>query len=369
MFLMCAIINLLFLIKYGIRQSTISIYVLIALFCILYYFLYKGSDFLKKRNINQKIIYLSVILGTILYLVLSHLMKDPYKLKVDRWQTIEYSLDYWLRGKYIYDTRNFMGNISSYLPGQLLFLLLFRLVGNVGYIQVASFILFCFAIFTEFKNKNVQSLGILLLFTSLSFIYEVVCKSDFISSFIIVSVFIIYWNKKNKEDLFGKPLSLGFILGIICLTRSVVVIPLILFLLKAFLEADWRKKVKFSIAFLLTAGLLMLSVLIPAGSISHIVEHSPLKMQNQSNKFILIFFLVLSVILSMYRNKSITSVFYLSSVIIFCLMLSHIIEQIATDFSFDFINITYLAAALPFAIIGYCYSLSTDKKIDFTENP
>jgi len=282
-------------------------------------------------------------------------------LNIDRWQTIEYSLDYWLHGKYIYDTRNFMGNVPSYLPGQLLFLAIFRFLGNVGYMQAASLLLFCFLVLKEFKNNNIRFFGILLLCASLSFIYEAVCKSDFISSFIIVSVFIVYWNKKFTENYFEKPLLLGFIIGIICLTRSVVIIPLILFLFKPFLETSGQNKIKFGITFLITAGLLLASVLLPAKNLEYILEYNPLHMQGQSNKYVVLFFLLLSVIFSLHIQK-IKHIFYLSAIIVFCLMTAHILEQKINGSAFNFLNITYLAAALPFCIVSYCFLLKEDKK-------
>lgn len=361
-FFMYFIINALFLVKYGIRQEKVPFFILIVLFCIFHILLFTGYDFLIKRiRISRKIIYLTILFSGLFYIVLSHLIKDPYQLKIDRWQTIEYSLDYWLHGKYIYDTRNFMGNIPSYLPGQLLFLAVFRFLGNVGYIQVASLLLFSFAIIKEFKNNNIRFFGILLLAASLSFIYEAVCKSDFISSFIITSAFMMFWHKKFEGDYFKKPILLGVILGIICLTRSVVVIPLILFLFKPFLDTNWENKIKFSLTFVLIAGILLLTVLLPAKDFDYMLKYNPLQMQGQSNSTVVLFFLALTVFFSWYV-KNIKQVFYLSSIIIFCLMSAHLIEQAIRGSSYNFFNITYLAAALPFCIVSWCFFLNKEER-------
>lgn len=355
MFFMYVIINLLFIIKYGLKQDVIPIYILILLFCLSQIFIFKGYDYFAKMiKINNKIVYIVIFLSAVFYVFLSHIIKDPYDLKIDRWQTIEYSLDYWIHGKYIYDTTNFMGNVSSYLPGQLVFLIGFYVLGNVGYIQVASLLLFCFVILWAFKNNTIRLYGIGLLTISLSFLYEAICKSDFISSFIIVSVFIVYWHKKFEKKYFEKSLLLGFIVGVLCLTRSVVVIPLILFLLKPFLEAGLKQKVKFMTSFSLTVSILLASILLPAENFEYILKHNPLKMQGQSNIFVVLFFILLSIVFSFYV-KNIKQVFFLSAIIIFCLMNAYIIEYIVNGYDYNFLNITYFAAALPFSIIGYCF--------------
>lgn len=348
------VVNLLFIVKYGIKQDFIPIYILIILFCLFQFLIFKGYNyFVKKIKITNTIVYSVIFLSTVFYIFLSHIIKDPYQLKIDRWQTIEYSLDYWIHGKYIYDTKNFMGNISSYLPGQLVFLVGFYFLGNVGYIQVASLLLFSCAIVWFFKSNSIRLYGIALLMISLSFLYEAICKSDFISSFIIVSVFILYWHKKFERDYFEKPLLLGFIIGMICLTRSAVVIPLILFLLKPFLEAGLKQKIKFMIAFSLTVGILLASVLLPAENFEYVLKHNPLKMQGQSNSFVVLIFLLITAVFSFYI-KNINQVFYLSAIIIFCLMAAYVVEYIINGYDYNFLNITYVAAALPFSIIGYC---------------
>ncbi|MCA6068418.1 hypothetical protein JI747_014600 [Chryseobacterium sp. RG1] len=364
MFFIYFIINALFLIKYGIRQDKVPVLILIVLFCVFHFLIFEGYNFFIKRfKITKQTIYLFVLFNGIFYVVLSHLVKDPYQLKIDRWQTIEYSLDYWLHGKYIYATKNFMGNIPSYLPGQLLLLVLFRFLGNVGYIQAASLVLFSFAVIKEFKNNNIRFFGILLLGASLSFIYEAVCKSDFISSFIITSAFIMFWHRKFEGNYFKEPILLGVILGIICLTRSVVVIPLILFLFQSFLNTNWESKIKFSLAFLIIVGTLLLSVLLPAENFDYILQYNPLQMQGQSNTIVVLFFLILTIIFSLYI-KNIQQVFYLSTIVIFCLMSAHLIEQGIRGSSYNFFNITYLAAALPFCIVSSCFLLDRKAKIE-----
>lgn len=353
------IINLLFLTKYGIRQSFVPLTILIILFSggnLLLFSLGKWS-WLKKLW-TKKSVYLLIIFTTIAYIAMCHVMKDPYKMNIDRWATLEFSVQHWVKGEYIYDTPNFMGNLSSYLPGQLLLSSVFYFLGNVGYLQVAAFLLFSYVIFLEFKGNFQRFLAIGMLGISLAYIYEVVCKSDFISSFIAVAAFILFWNRMFKDDYFKRPFLLGICIGILCLTRSVVIIPLIIFLLNPFLKTSWKNKIKFGLSFLLTVAILLASVLLPAKSMEHVLQYNPLNLQGQSNKFVMLFFMILSIILSFYVKK-IETVFYFSAYILFLVMLSFVSEQYFTlGFSYqnNFFSTTYLAACLPFCIIGYCYT-------------
>ncbi|RNA63097.1 hypothetical protein D1631_14730 [Chryseobacterium nematophagum] len=357
LFLVYFVINFSFLVKYGVRQSVISIYILMPIFILFHIGIYKwGIPLISRWVKNPYMIKGWVIAIAIIYLGLTHVLNDPYKLKIDRWQTIEYTMRYWLDGKYIYDTRNYMGNFPSYLPGQLLIILPFYFLGNVGYLQVAAFILFGYAVSKEFKNQNIKFLAIFLLSISLSYVYELVCKSDLISSFILVSAFILYWHRKFQEDYFKKPFLLGLVLGGICLTRSVVVIPLILFLLKPFLETNFKNKIKVCIGFVITFSILLFTVLAPAKDFDYILKYNPLQLQGQANKYVTLFFLVMTVVLAFFV-KSFKQVFFLSTLIIWGVMASFIIETILRGFTLEYMSFSYWASALPFCIIAYCYEM------------
>jgi len=364
-FLIYFVVNFLFLTKYGIRQSFIPLSVL----CVLYVgfnftiFYFRKNNFLN-QTINNKTIYIFTGLISIVYLVFCHLFNDPYKLNIDRWQTLNYSLEYWLQGEFFYDEINFMGNKSSYLPGQLLLALPFYLLGNVGYLQLASFLLFSYALTFQFKNNYLRLIGIFMFAVSLSYIYEVICKSDFISSFVIVAVFIVLWHKRYKDNYFQNPYLLGLILGILFLTRSVVIIPLIIFLLKPFLRTDIRSKVKVIVSFALTSVILLATVVFPAEDLDYILKNNPLTLQGQSNKYIMLFFMILAVLASFYVRK-IEYVFYFSSIIIFLVMVSFVTEKyflLGYDYQNNFFSTTYLAACLPFAIMAYCFSVEKEIK-------
>ncbi|WP_241331594.1 hypothetical protein [Chryseobacterium arthrosphaerae] len=354
------IVNLLFLTKYGIRQSFVPLSILAAVFFVANAFLFSLEKWPQLKKIwTGKLVYILIAFIGIAYIGLCHVMKDPYRMNIDRWQTLEFSLEYWFKGKYIYDTPNFMGNLSSYLPGQLALSGIFYFFGNVGYLQVAAFLLFSSAVLVEFKNNLVRFKAILMLGISLAYIYEVVCKSDFISSFIVVAAFILFWSSRFSNDYFQKPVLLGICTGLLCLTRSVVVIPLIIFLLQPFIATSWEKKIKFGLSFLFMASVLLATVLLPAKSIDHLLQYNPLTLQGQSNKFVMLFFVVLAVIVAFYVKK-IDTVFYFSAYITFLVMLCFVGEQYLTlgiSYQNNFFSTTYLAACLPFAVIGYCFAL------------
>lgn len=354
------IVNLLFLTKYGIRQSFVPLSILASVFFVANAFLFSLEKWPQLKKIwTGKLVYILIAFIGITYIGLCHVMKDPYRMNIDRWQTLEFSLEYWFKGKYIYDTPNFMGNLSSYLPGQLALSGIFYFLGNVGYLQVAAFLLFSSAVLVEFKNNLVRFKAILMLGISLAYIYEVICKSDFISSFIVVAGFMLFWSSRFRNDYFQKPVLLGICTGLLCLTRSVVVIPLILFLLQPFIATSWEKKIKFGLSFLFMVSVLLATVLLPAKSIDHLLQYNPLTLQGQSNKFVMLFFVALAVIVAFYVKK-IETVFYFSAYITFLVMLCFVGEQYLTlgiSYQNNFFSTTYLAACLPFVVIGYCFAL------------
>jgi predicted transporter len=74
----------------------------------------------------------------------------------------------------------------------------------------------------------------------------------------------------------------------------------------AFLEYRLEKKIKFGFSFLLTVSLLLATVLLPAKNLDHLMQYNPLTLQGQSNKLVMLFFIVLAIIASFYakdRNR------------------------------------------------------------------
>lgn len=163
---------------------------------------------------------------------------------------------------------------------------------------------FSYIIVLEFKNNFIRFTAILMLGISLSYVYEAVCKSDFISSFIFAAAFILFWHRKFKDNYFQKPLLLGICLGVLCLTRSVAVIPLIIFLLKPFLAADVQSKIKTASAVLITVAVFMFTVFLPAKNLDYIIHHNPLTLQGQSNTLVMIVFLAGAVFFIVLREKN-----------------------------------------------------------------
>lgn len=357
LFVVYVSVNLLFVIKYGLRQDKISIWLLLGTYLGIQGIIYKSESFLLKIKITQTILYIFIVVTVLMSVFLCHLIESPYEVNIDRWQTIEYCLKDWLNGDFFYDKPNFIGQMPSYLPGQLLAAVGFYLIGNVGYLQVAAYILFVASVFKFFDNTNIRFFATFLFIGSLSFIYEIVCKSDFISSFILVATFIIFWHKKFTGNYFTKPLLLGLIVGFLCLTRSLVIIPLILFLLNPFIKANNSDKLKTVVGFLMSFSILLATVIFPVKSFEYFKEFNPLQTQGQGSGFIMIFFLMSTVLISFFI-ENIQYVFFYSSIILFLLIGSFLVESVFKGITFNYLGITYLASSLPFAIIGYCFLVS-----------
>ena len=222
-----------------------------------------------------------------------------------------------------------------------------------------AFLSFALSSLYYFNKKMITLLAIIAFGSSISNLYEVICKSDFISSFVFVSSFILVWCKKYKNNYFKNPILLGILVGVLCLTRSVAVLGLIIFLLKPFFKQSLKIKTQFLVSFLCTIFVLLASVFATAPNLEYIKMHNPFSLQGQSSSSILmLLFVILSCILSFFVNKK-QDVFYFSSYIIFFAMLSYMIEQyirFGYGFQNNFFATTYLAACLPFVVTAFCFS-------------
>jgi len=171
---------------------------------------------------------------------------------------------------------------------------------------------------------------------------------------------MLYWHRKFKSDYFKNAFILGLLLGVICLTRSVVIIPLILFLFKPFVETSLNNKFKTIFGFLISFSILMATVLLPAKGFDYILKYNPMALQGQTNKYITLFFILLTFILSYFYVKNIKQVFFLSALITFSVTTAFVFEQISWGYDLMFLGFSYSAIALPFCLFGYCLQLESN---------
>jgi hypothetical protein len=191
------------------------------------------------------------------------------------------SISGWFSGEYPYTMPTHLGGRSSNLTSLLIIGIPFYLLGDVGYLQSASFLLFAFLLYKSLSNLRAKLLGIILLVTSVSYMWEIFAKSDLMSNFIIIIGFMVLYFKRFGNQIIKNPVQVGGAASFLFFTRLVTAIPMVLLLFKGFLEVPWRGKILFSISFFITSLILVVIVLLNAPSLEIVREYNPILLQNR----------------------------------------------------------------------------------------
>ncbi|MDV7186630.1 hypothetical protein R3X25_04995 [Lutibacter sp. TH_r2] len=293
-------------------------------------------------------------------------MVDGNTLIVDRWSAIDVSVNAVLNNEYPYSVPNHLGQYSSNLPSLVVIGLPFYLLGDVGYLQSFTFLLFAYIVYTSFSNYKVRLFGILLLISSVFYLWEVYTKSELMSNFIFVLGFIILWQKKYLKSNFEKPFLLGIVSSFIALTRIPTLIPLIIFLFKDFIKTSLKKKIYFILSSLITAFLLGFMVLKDCPSFEVLKTYNPLTLQgNKTPLLISLASLILPIFLSFKVNTKIIDTLKYSILVLLIPVLGHFLLR-WFNYGFDAIinnsiaDISYFNMVSPFLIIYILFQLEKE---------
>lgn len=286
-------INSLFIFKYASRQNYIEVYILI----LLYVFLLIGViAFLSKTNFKENIYKNAFYILTALFFIFTIYLNvkiDGNNLNVDRWSEMEVAIKALLNNEYPYSAIDHLNGRTSNLPALILIGMPFYFLGNVGYLQSFTFLLFVFLIHQTFSNYKTRVFGLLLLISSTSYWYEVYTKSDLMSNFILILVFLVWIQIRIDK---GKKISIiwtAIASASLLLTRLTAVIPLSLLLIKKFFSFTSRQKLIFIVAGL--SVILVLSVLVfkNYSTYQNFKNFNPFELQNRQLPLILSFICVL----------------------------------------------------------------------------
>jgi len=232
----------------------------------------------------------------------------------------------------------------------------FYLLGDVGYLQSFTFLVFAYIIFRLFKDPVIRLSLLFLLISSPCYLYEIYVKSDLVSNFILVLFFVVFCFKYLQQKNIQKPFLLGIFASFVFYTRLTAMIPLILVFFGTFFKWSLRSKILFITAGLLTISLLTLIVFMHCPSFSIVMEKNPFVLQNSQLPFILSLFCILLPCIIAYHVKNINrllrySVLLLALPVLTALglyMMKFGIWPAIRDSRFD---LSYLNIITPFLII------------------
>ena len=231
---MILFINSLFLVKYSARFMHYNLllpplYIFCATLSIL---IFKK---LEKVVTQSPFIYFSILslLFVVLYLLILRSI-DPLSVNVDRWSAITSFNNKLLSGGYPYLSRTHLNHQVSGFPGLFILSLPFQFLGDIGYLQLFSFLCFSLLVYTLPIKISEKVIILMLLGTSPIFLWEIAVRSELFSNITLFLLLIfaceILRTKKNIINM----MLLGSFAGIIFSTRGILLIPVIIYFLKYF---------------------------------------------------------------------------------------------------------------------------------------
>ena len=351
-------VNLLFVYKYSVRQNFIPAGLYMLVFILIFTpILFMNNfeiKFVNKFNLKKIYKIASVLIALVLFVIIYNI--DGNKLNVDRWSAMDVGIEALLNGNYPYTATDHLNGRTSNFPGLLLIGIPFYLLGNVGYLQIFTFLLVCYTLYNYLEIIKAIRFMIVLL-VSPAYWWEIFAISDLLSNVIIIFCFIIYVNQNFKNNIYKYPIILGVVSSILVLTRGIIWIPMILFLFRDFWFLKNLSKMKFFISFSITTLLLILSVIVSCPSYDLLKKYNPLLLQTSNlPKYIHIIAILLPFYFSFKINKFEVDFFKFTSILMFVpVLLAFILKfnkynfnEIIVDLRFD---LSYLTVIFPFMII------------------
>jgi hypothetical protein len=287
--------------------------------------------------------------------ITSHFAIPPESLNVDRWSVISSFLTELYNGNYPYYAESHLGNFPGPMPVYFLIAAPFYEIGELSILSSLGYLIITTLVII--KIRKIENFNFLLFyfFTSLFLIWEITTRSNiFTYSFFALLVLNGYINpdNKNKFRFYGTAILTGLILS----TRSVYILPYIIFFLSGLVNKEVTLK-RF-VSFVSLASLAFLSTFIPFIWLfkDDFFSMNPFIIQSSFlvPKLYIVFFISISVSLTfLVKNK--TDKFFYSGISLFIAILIYFIYQMVKyGFEVSFFNsktdISYFILCTPFLI-------------------
>ena len=238
-FILLVIINTLFMIKYGVRYIGSHAYVLAIIMLIgCMVLLFAGPVIFNKLGRRASaVFFIALVFCSIVFNILVDASIKPESIKVDRWSAITSWDKKILRGEYPYEARTHLGGIVSGLPGLFLITLPFYFMGDVGYFQAATLLLFGLVCAMVLKaDKRVPAF--LLFSLSIGFLWEIFVRSEIGGNAVLAILCMIILEQYRGRQTVKTMILCGAILGCLMAMRTVFIVPCALYLVR---WLDFRK--------------------------------------------------------------------------------------------------------------------------------
>lgn len=349
------VINSLFVVKYTSRLNHYNeylltlLYVFIVILCIFFYLKFNIKAYYKS-------LYIIVFFSFLAFTIYLNISVDGNNLNVDRWSAMEVSIKGLLNGRYPYSAIDHLGGRTSNLPSLIFIGIPFYLIGNIGFLQTFTFIIFSYLICIIFDNYRDRLFCLFLLILSPSYLWEIYVKSDLMSNFIFILLFLVIVQNRISKKKKINTYMLSFITATLTLTRLISIIPISLLLFKKFYNYTLREKTIFVITAFLTATFFLYVCFHNAADIDHLKKHNPFELQNRQLPFLISLFTILIPMIYSFQVINLTkliksSTYFLLLPICISLILNIIDNGIYSSIFNSSFDISYFNIALPFLLI------------------
>lgn len=228
-------INFLFSYKYVSRYTNIGLH--ISIFIILIQFaIYRFSHKINLSNKQKSIIGYLTISFIIGLAIVSHIKLPIESLNVDRWSVISSFFTELFNGHYPYFAKSHMGNYPGPMPVYFLVALPFYLLGELS---ILSCLGYCIIIEISRRKATNQHAIFLILFllTSLFLVWEITTRSN-LFTFTSIVLLTLYTFTNLKQTKSFKFYGLAILTGLLLSTRSIYILPYIIFFLPSLINNE-----------------------------------------------------------------------------------------------------------------------------------
>lgn len=226
-------INFIFSFKYLSRITEFSIY--ISVFILLLQLI--AFNLSSKINISQKQKNITCygLIGFISsILIISHFFIPLETLKVDRWSVISSFLTELFNGNYPYYAQSHRGNYPGPMPIYYLIASPFYFIGELSILSSLGYYLLIFILKKTSLTDNNKFLFFYIL-TSFYLMWEITTRSNlFTFSILVLLALNEFINFENKNNL--KFYILAILIGFMLSTRSIYILPYIVFFLSSLIN-------------------------------------------------------------------------------------------------------------------------------------
>lgn len=349
-------INNLFIIKYLSRQDQLNEYLL-----ALGYTFIIGVSIYSYSKIPLKQCHYKVLfyIATVCFFALTVYMNitvNGYALNTDRWSAMHFAIKALFNGEHPYAAIDHLGGRTSNLPSLIFIGIPFYFLGNIGLLQSFSFLVFIYVLSVIFDNYKDRLFTLLLLIASPSYFWEIYAKSDLMSNFIILLMFLIIVQNKFSENKQTSPYGLSFFSTALLLTRLTAIIPISLLLFKKFWNYSIKEKIQFVLMGILTLSLFTYICFNKVEDFEYFKKYNPFTLQNRQLPLLISFTTILIPLFYSFKIINIKSLIKASVSFLFIpISIAFFLTVIEKGWQKSIINsffdISYLNILMPFLLI------------------